>query len=342
MQDKEYSFEIINFKNEKHFIPEFTNKLVGLNENFTTFKPIIFEKYLAWARSIEETLFKTNGTIKNSIFEDIFSYCGYIGELMGVEPFFIFLKFTTLGIILDDFVFEKINLLNMDKNEKEQFIKSLNYNNNNYNNNNNNNNNNYNKLAFKFWKIIKQFEIHTHQISFERIVNAYSLWIKSSIESRDPNFKINSNYSFNDYFEKRSSDVCGDFILTLSMIGIKDQCIDSTIIDSKEYQIVNFHAKSFFLLVNDLYSFKREMNENDLLNYIKILAIQLNSIQLSIEKTIELIIDHYLKLLSSIEIILKLYEKNILIHELLKQVFGNVKKVISGIYYAHKKSKRYN
>ncbi|KAN0004380.1 hypothetical protein ACTFIZ_010554 [Dictyostelium cf. discoideum] len=335
MEEKiKFSFEINDFQNQKFKIQEFTSKLIGLKEeSFTPFKPIVYEKYLNWAKSIEESILKTNGTINKSIFEEIFSYCGHIGEFLEYEPFMVFLKFTTFGIILDDFIFEKINSLNMKLNEKEKLINSLTY----YNNKNEN------IIGFEFWEIINEFQNFTHKKSFERIKNANSLWIKSSIDSRkNSKFPINSSYSFNQYFEKRSSDASGDFILTMSMIGIMDNYIENSILGSKEFQIINYHAKSFFLLINDLYSFNREINDNDLLNYIKILAIQLNSIQMSIDKTIELIIDHYLKFLSSIEIILKLYQNDQTTYQLLKQVFQKANKVLSGIYFAHKRSKRYN
>ncbi|KAM9965796.1 hypothetical protein ACTFIR_005970 [Dictyostelium discoideum] len=296
MEEKiKFNFEIIDFQNPKFEIQEFTSKLIGLTESFTAFKPKVYEKYLSWTQSIEESILKTNGKINKSIFEEIFSYCGYIGELLEYEPFIVFLKFTTFGIILDDYIFEKINSLNMKLNEKEKLINSLMY----YNNKNEN------KIGFKFWEIVNEFENFTHKESFQRIINANSLWIKSSIDSRNiSNSPINSSYSFNEYFEKRSSDASGDFILTMSMIGIVDSYIENSIME--------------------------------------ILAIQLNSIQLSIDKTIELIIDHYLKFLSSIEIILKLYQNDQSTYQLLKQVFQNSHKILSGIYFAHKKSKRYN
>ncbi|KAN0022924.1 hypothetical protein ACTFIU_005665 [Dictyostelium citrinum] len=331
MQEKiKLNFKINSFNNEKYIIKDFTSKLIGIKENFTTFKPQLLERYNNWAQSIEISFLKKNEKIKKSILDETFSYCGYIGEFLEYEPFFIFLKFTTFGIVLDDLIFEKIHSLNMKPDEKEQLINSLIF----YKHKNDN------KIGFQLWEIINEFKLYTHQNSFERIINTNSVWIKSSIESR--NTPINSSYSFNEYFYIRSSDVSGDFILTMCMVGINDGYIENSIFDSKEFQTINYHAKSFFLLINDLYSFNRERNEKDFFNYVKILAIQLNSIQISIDKTIELIIDHYLKFLSSIEIMLKSFEDDKPNYQLLKQALGNAKKIVYGIYFSHKTNKRYN
>ncbi|KAN0036598.1 hypothetical protein ACTFIV_001900 [Dictyostelium citrinum] len=331
MQEKiKLNFEINNFNNEKYIIKEFTSKLIGIKENITTFKPQLLERYYNWAQTIEISFLKKNEKIEKSILDETFSYCSYVGHFLECEPFFLFLKFTTFGIILDDLIFEKILSLNMKPDEKEQLINSLIF----YKHKNDN------KIGFQLWEIINEFKLYTHINSFERIINANIAWIKSSIESR--NTPINSSYSFNQYFNSRSSDVSGDFILTMCMVGINDGYIENSIFDSKEFQTINYHAKSFFMLINDLYSFNREKNEKDFFNYVKILAIQLNSIQISIDKTIELIIDHYLKFLSSIEIMLKSYEDDKPNHQLLKQVFENAKEIVYGIYFSHKTNRRYN
>ncbi|KAK5578030.1 hypothetical protein RB653_002980 [Dictyostelium firmibasis] len=325
------NFNIKEFKTPIYTIPDFTNKLIDLNESFIEFTPIINEKYFLWVESLKE-IFKTKKwKVEKPFFQEIITYCGHIGNTLDCDEFLTFLKFTTIAIILDDLVFEKINSLKINSKERDLLINSLTIEK--YKDNS--------IFGSNYWEILNQFKKYTHLYSFNRIKNSNTLWIKSTIENNN-NCSINSDYSFNEYFQKRSSDVSGDFILTMCMLGIKDQYIEDSIFNSKHFQIINFHAKSFYILVNDLYSFKREINENDLLNYVKILAIQLNSIQMSIEKVIELIVYHYNQFLLSIETILKLYEKEEQTYKLLKKVFQIVKKTISGIYFAHKRCKRYN
>jgi hypothetical protein len=190
-------------------------------------------------------------------------------------------------------------------------------------------------LSKIFWEIFDEAYKYNNKEGIDKYLEVIKKWVYSVLEYNKNN-KINSEIKIEEYIKERYYDVGAEVVLYGVIIGYNQ--LPKEITEHENYKQLKFWYTGANMLVNDIYSFKKEFKSDRLGNYVKIKTIQSGSIQKAIDFVVNYINICYQNIILFSDKTQSLFPEN----ELLKIFILNLKYETGGILFIHKKSKRYN
>ncbi|KYQ88274.1 hypothetical protein DLAC_10965 [Tieghemostelium lacteum] len=151
-------------------------------------------------------------------------------------------------------------------------------------------------FAFRFWQGFRPlYQIPTcNRQSLNHYLRVIRDWSHSIISlNHDPSL-LRATMTLSEYVDIRYNDIGSIMVMACAMIS--HRVLPETIINNHQLKELLYWYTLANLLVSDIYSFKKEINNHKLDNYIKIRAIQTESIQIAMESTVNAIHHAYNKI----------------------------------------------
>ncbi|KYQ93189.1 hypothetical protein DLAC_05826 [Tieghemostelium lacteum] len=263
----------------------------------------IINKHNIWI--IESNLFDSKEKSLEYIQSNTSVLCGYVFGNCSESEFKLYLKLMDWAIIIDDTLLE-------DKKVSKEYISSL-----------------IDPLSTRhdqfgkiLWEILNEIYLISPKESFENLIKSLSEWLYNTL-----NLKSSSIFTIQEYLAIRKIDIATELILMCSMTTYKS--LPMEIVKSKEYIETLDTFNYLYVLINDTYSYKKEIKSKSCFNYIIVNSFENNiSIAESMNKTADEINENFNKLNQSLSILICKFSKQEPI--LITKLVENIKIIISG------------
>ncbi|EFA80759.1 terpenoid synthase domain-containing protein [Heterostelium album PN500] len=177
------------------------------------------------------------------------------------------------------------------------------------------------------WEILNEMLEHgCLEDSLNEMLEEYKKWMHSIIKKTKT---LNSETTFEDYYHFRELDSSSIQAIYTYMATTRVEPLSMEIVNSKLMKDFIYSYAISNYLVNDLYSFNKEIPDSSLSNYIKILTLNNNSIEKSINIVINIINEHFERMMVIHDQLLSQYKNNNslkeFVHGIVKITVGNLK-----------------
>ncbi|KAM9978110.1 hypothetical protein ACTFIY_011879 [Dictyostelium cf. discoideum] len=176
--------------------------------------------------------------------------------------------------ILDDYIYES-------RNYEEDYVDNL----------MDKSSKSHDSFGCEIWRLFDEYYRVGVKESVDLLIKDFEFWSRSAIKTNKYK-SLNSSLSIEDYFNSRH----GDFGMTITASSCTSTLyVENEIRESKDFKKFFKYFELCNLMINDCGSFKMEINEILLTNFVKVRAIQVGSIDLALKYCVDLLNKYVIK-----------------------------------------------